>query len=185
MSHSMRYLLDKVVARRSLEGLLKLAEGRDLAEEELWAVDLLQRARGQGIRLFVTVETVNILNQLEALPRYSAVIAAFLGRVEEAQPTRYFKRWAHRLQGFGLTREDAHILALASFSTGQRKKVLGMHFVATYDQPLINQWSLQRDKIEERLEAMQRDLRPPYDRVTLPQVLRPEEILPSGEEENQ
>jgi len=60
----------------------------------------------------------------------------------------------------------------------------GMHFVATYDQSLINQWTLQQDEIEERLDAMRRDLRPPYDRVTLPQVLRPEEILPSGEEEN-
>ena len=183
MSHSMRCLLDKVVARRSLEGLLKLAEGRDLAEEELWAVDLLQRARGQGIRLFVTGETVNILNQLEALPRYSAVIAAFLGRVEEAQPTRYFKRWARRLRDY-FTREDAAILALATFGTSKDTDVLGMYFVATFDQPMINQWSLQQNKIEERLEAMRRDLRAPYDRVTLPQVLRPEETLPSGEEEN-
>ena len=183
MSHSMRCLLDKVVARRSLEGLLKLAEGRDLAEEELWAVDLLQRARGQGIRLFVTGETVNILNQLEALPRYSAVIAAFLGRVEEAQPTRYFKRWARRLRDY-FTREDAAVLALATFGTSKDTDVLGMYFVATFDQPMINQWSLQQNKIEERLEAMRRDLRAPYDRVTLPQVLRPEETLPSGEEEN-
>ena len=61
---------------------------------------------------------------------------------------------------------------------------LGMHFVATFDQPMINQWTLQQGKIGERLDAMRRDLRPPYDRVTLPQVLRPEEILPSGEEKN-
>jgi len=60
-----------------------------------------------------------------------------------------------------------------------------MYFVATFDQPLINRWSLQQNEIEGRLDAMRRDLRPPYDRVTLPQVLRPEAILPSGEEENQ
>lgn len=182
MSRSIRCLLDKVVARRSLEGLLKLAEGRDLTEEELWAIDLLQRARGQDLKLFVTGGTVNILRRLETLPRYSAVVAAFLGRTEVAHPTRYFKRWARRLRGFGFTREDAHILALASFGTSRRKDVLGMHFVTTYDQPLINQWSLQHNKIGERLEAMRRDLRAPYDRVTLPQVLRPEEILPSGED---
>jgi len=178
----MRCLLDKVVARRGLEGLLTLAEGRDLTEEELWTIDLLQRARGQDIQLFVTGGTVNILNQLEALPRYSAVVAAFLRRTEVAQPTRYFKRWARRLREFGFTREDAHILALASFGTSRRKDVLGMHFVATFDQPLINQWTLQQNKIGERLEAMRRDLRPPYDRVTLPQVLRPEEILPSDKD---
>jgi len=178
----MRCLLDKVVVRRSLEGLLKLAEGRDLTEEELWAIDLLQRAKGQDIQLFVTGGTVNILRQLEALPRYSGVVAAFLGRTEETQPTRYFKRWARRLREFGFTREDAHVLALASFGTSRRKNVLGMHFVATHDQPLINQWSLQQNKIGERLEAMRRDLQPSYDRVTLPQVLHPEEILTSGED---
>ena len=36
MSRSIQCLLDKVFARRSLEGLLKLVEGRDLTEEELW-----------------------------------------------------------------------------------------------------------------------------------------------------
>ncbi len=182
MSRSIRCLLDKFVARRRLEGLLKLAEGRDLTEEELWAIDLLQRAREQNIQLFVTGGTLNILRRLKVLPRYSTVIAAFLERTEGAQPTRYCKRWARRLRGFGFTREDAHILALASFGTSQRKNVLGMHFVATYDQPLINQWSLQHNKIEERLEVMRRDLRAPYDQVTLPHVLRPEEILPSGED---
>jgi len=162
MSRSIQCLLDKVVARRSLEGLLKLAEGRDLTEEELWALALLHRAKEQDIRLFVTGGTVNILRRLEALPRYSAVVAAFLRRTEEAQPTRYFKRWARRLRGFGFTREDAHILALASFGTDSSRNVLGVHFVATYDQPLINQWSLQQIKIGERLEAMRRDLQPSY-----------------------
>jgi hypothetical protein len=46
MSALMRCLLDKVVARRSLEGLLRLAEGRDLTGEELWAVDLLWYGAG-------------------------------------------------------------------------------------------------------------------------------------------
>ncbi len=181
MSRSIQCLLDKVVARRSLEGLLKLVEGRDLTEEESWAIDLLQRAREQDIQLFVTGGTVNILRQLEALPRYSPMVAAFLGRTDKAQPTRYFKRWSRRLRGFGFTREDAHVLALASFGTSRRRDILGMHFVATYDQPLINQWSLQRNTIGERLEAMRRDLQPPYDRVILPQVLCPREVTPPEE----
>jgi len=180
MSALMRCLLDKVVARRSLEGLLRLAEGRDLTEEELWAVDLLWRAGGEKIRLFVTVGTVNVLKRLETLSRYEAVVAAFARRVEEVQPTRYFQRWARRLREFGFTREDAYILALASFGTDQSRGILGMHFVATYDQPLITQWSLQQDRIRKRLEVMRRDLQPPYDQVALPQVLRPEEIVSWG-----
>jgi hypothetical protein len=67
MSVPTRCLLDKVVARRALEGLLKLAEGRDLREEELWAVNLLQRAKDQNIRLCVTDGTVKILNRLGSL----------------------------------------------------------------------------------------------------------------------
>ena len=181
MSRSIRCLLDKVVARRSLEGLLKLAEGRELKEEELWAIDLLHGSGEQDIQLFVTGGTVNILRRLEALPRYSAVIAAFLGRTKVARPTRYLKRWARRLREFGFTREDAHVLALASFGTNQRRDVLGMHFVATYDRPLISQWSFRQNEIRERLEAMRRDLQPPYNRVALPQVLGPREVMPSEE----
>ena len=177
MSVPTRCLLDKVVARRALEGLLKLAEGRDLTEEQLWAVDLLQRAKGQNIRLFVTGGTVKVLNRLQSLPRYSAVVATFLGRTEVVQPTRYFKRWARRLRGFGFTKEDAHILALASFGTDQERAILGVHLVATYDRRLINLWWLQQDKLRERLESMRQNLQPPYRGVSLPKALRPEEIV--------
>lgn len=100
MSRSVRCLLDKAAARRTLEGLLRLAEGRE--EEQLWAVDLLQRAKEQSIQLFVTIGTINILSQLEDSPRYSAVVGAFWERVVEAQPTRYFKRWTRRLREFAL-----------------------------------------------------------------------------------
>ena len=177
MSAPTRCLLDKVVARRALEGLLKLAEGRDLTEEELWSVDLLQRAKGQDICLFVAGGTVKLLNRLRSLARYSAVVAAFLGRTEVVQPTRYFKRWARRLRGFGFTKEDAHILALASFGTDEKRAILGMHLVATYDRRLINLWWLQQDKLRERLDSMRQNLQPPYQRVPLPKVLRPEEIV--------
>jgi len=44
MSDRTRCLLDKVTARRILEGLLKLAEGRDLSDDELFALDLFYRA---------------------------------------------------------------------------------------------------------------------------------------------
>ena len=40
MSDRTRCLLDIVTARRILEGLLKLAEARDVSQEELIALDL-------------------------------------------------------------------------------------------------------------------------------------------------
>ena len=176
MSRSVRCLLDKSVARRTLEGLLKLAEGNELTEEQLWSVDLLQRAKEWDIRLFVTAGTINILSQLEDSPRYSAVITTFLDRVETVHPTRYFKRWARRLRAFGFTREDAYVLALACFSTSHGVDVLGMDLVVTYDQAMITHWSVQKGDIRERLKAMRDNLHPPYDQVSLPQILRPEKV---------
>jgi hypothetical protein len=155
-----------------------LTEGHELTEEQLWAVDLLQRAERQGIQLFVTAGTVNILSQLASV--HAAVVAVFLDRVETLQPTRYFKRWARRLRAFNFAREDAYVLALACFGTTYGMNTLGMHVVATYDQAMINNWSVQRSKIEKRFQAMRRNLRSPYNQILLPNVLRPEEILSCG-----
>ena len=44
MSALTRCLLDKVTARRTAEGLLKTAEGRPLTDDEVFALDLYQRA---------------------------------------------------------------------------------------------------------------------------------------------
>jgi len=151
-------------------------------DEVCLAVDLYERASAQGIQLFIVPPSESVLRRLASLPRYSAVVQLFLNRTEAALPARYFKRWARRLRDY-FTREDAAVLALATFGTSKDTDVLGMHFVVTFDQPLINQWSLQQNRIGKRLDAMRRDLRAPYDRVTLPQVLHPGEILPSGEEE--
>jgi hypothetical protein len=53
----MRFLLDKVTARRILEGLLKLAEARDLTAEEIVALDLYERAGSDGLRQFMVPST--------------------------------------------------------------------------------------------------------------------------------
>ncbi len=91
-----------------------------------------------------------------------------------SSPTRYFKRWSRRLRDFGFTPEDTRILALASFGTSGGRDVLGMHWVATYDQPLMNLWTSKQTEIENRLDAMRRQLLPPYNQVKLPRVHRPE-----------
>jgi len=178
MSSLTRCLLDKVVARRAVEGLLRLAEGDDLSDEELWAVDLLQTAAARRLRLFVAPASDHVLECLRELPRYAFVIQAFRNRTEVAVPTRYFKRWSRRLRVFGFTPEDARILALASFGTCGSHDVLGIHWIATYDRPLMNLWRLKHTEIELRLDAMRRQLVTPYDQVALPHVQRPEFIKP-------
>jgi hypothetical protein len=125
MSNSTRCLLDKVAARRVMESLLKLAEGRDLSEEELFAIDLFERADAQAIRLFIVPGTDNVLRCLEGLPRYSAIVRLFRNRTEAVLPARYFKRWARRLRDHGFTREDAAVLALATWQTRHRHSAEG------------------------------------------------------------
>lgn len=133
----MRCLLDKVTARCIIQGLLKLAENQNLTSEELFALDLFSRATPQTLDLFIAPPTESVLQKLAQITRYSALIHYFLNRVDTAQPTHYFKRWARRLRDYSFTPEDAVILALATFSTNQDDTILGMQFVATYDQPMI------------------------------------------------
>jgi hypothetical protein len=173
----MRCLLDKVTSRYALQGLLKLAENRDLTDEELFTLDLFARASSQNIRLFIPPSTAQVLQKITQLPRYSAIIQLFLDQVEIAFPSHYFKRWTRRLRDCHFTREDAAILALATFGTNTNGTVLSMHVVATYDQPMVNNWFMQQTRIQERFAAMQKDIPMPYSQALLPEVLHPEHII--------
>ena len=173
----MRCLLDKVTARRIMEGLLKLAEGREVTEAELFALDLYGRANAQGIRLFIVPSTDGILQRLASLPRYSVLIVLFRQQTAVLSPARYFKRWARRLRDHGFAAEDAAVLALATFGTSSEADVLGVNVVATLDGPMIDQWSVQHTTIREHLTSMQRHLPLPYCDAPLPQVLRPEHVV--------
>ena len=172
----MRCLLDKVTARHIMEGMLKLIEGRTVTPTELFAIYFYQRGRSDGITLFILPQTHNLLKRLEHLPRYALLIGHFLASTQVAQPARYFKRWARRLREYGFTKEDAEVLALATFGTTLNGDVLGMHLIVTFDQPMINQWHAHRAEIQDRLSNMQRSLEVPYSSVALPTVERPELI---------
>ena len=92
-------------------------------------------------------------------------------------PTRYFKRWARRLRDYGFTREDTGVLAIATFGTTSAADMLGMHVIATFDQPMINQWEARQTEIATRLRDMLRNLRKPYYYAPKPLVQRPEDIV--------
>lgn len=51
-----------------------------------------------------------------------------------------------------------------------------MHVIATFDQPMINQWDAHQTAIRERLSNMQRNLAVPYNNASLPSVEHLERI---------
>jgi len=86
----MRCLLDKVTARYVVQGFLKLAEGRDLSDHEVFTLDLLERSSVQQIDILIAPPTLNVLQQIMQLPQYTRLIQLFLSQVQIAFPTRYF-----------------------------------------------------------------------------------------------
>jgi DNA-binding transcriptional MocR family regulator len=116
-------LLDKVVARRIMEALLKLASAQDLTAAEIAALRLYERADAQGVCLFMAPPTQHILQRLAPFASYAPLVALFRARVEVALPTRYFKRWSRRLRDQGFAREDAAVLALGTFGTNPKAEV--------------------------------------------------------------
>jgi len=69
------------------------------------------------------------------------------------------------------------VLALATFDTDKKGRILGMHMVITFDQPMVTHWAVQRTAIQTRLTAMQQELLMPYRHASLPEVLLPAQMV--------
>lgn len=173
----MSYLLDKVVARHIVRSLLKQSKGEALRTEEKFASDMFKSATGTTRRLFIVSATANILLRLSSSPEHTVAIRHFLDNVEVAKATPYFKRWARRLRGYNFTREDANVIALATFGTDQKGLLFGMELVVTQDQPMITNWQARHKEIQKHLDAMISQLPSPYNEARLPNIWRPEEII--------
>ena len=53
---------------------------------------------------------------------------------------------------------------------------MGMDYVITFDNRMINNWQNHNPAIHDQLETMKRDLAEPYSNVSLPRVLRPDAL---------
>jgi hypothetical protein len=167
------YLLDKNVTRRAIRGLVKLEISREPEQEEWEILILLWRAHAEAVRPFITVETFNLLQRFTD----HAATAIFLRQVDVMHPSRYFKRWARRLHGYGFTYEDAKVLSLGTFGTNEAGDYLGSDVVITTDQALINNYQIRLSELEARLAAMVTNLTSPFIQAALPLVLQPAEAL--------
>ena len=67
--------LDKVTARHTAQGLLKLAENESPTTEELAALDLFSRAAPQNLELFIVPPTANVLQRLATRDEFSEIVS--------------------------------------------------------------------------------------------------------------
>lgn len=159
-------LLDKSVARRIVEALYHLD---DLSYEEEVVLEQWRQLQAEQVRLFIPAGAANILQRFVHLLE----IRTFLATVEPLRSGRYLKRWAQRLRQHNFTREDALVLALATYGTDTQGDILGVKTLVTLDQPLIRNFENQQPRLQARLKAMTRQLPAPYHHATLPEVLLP------------
>jgi hypothetical protein len=167
----MRYLLDKNIVRHSIIGLRDRRQ-RPLTELELGALAFWRAAEEGNDELFISSASFQILQRLAQQP----AAQAFLDVVYILHPAKYYLRWSRRIrETTGLAREDAAMVALASFGTDERDVVLGVEWLITYDRPLINGYQNYFSRLERRLRAMKSQLQAPYSLVTLPRLSTPDE----------
>ncbi len=173
------WLLDKNVIRRAVEGIGKsLVEGV-LSSEGSLAIRLLVRGIRTGARSMITPEAANILNR----HNYLLPVRLFMAEVKVMCRSRYFKRWARRLQEHNFTREDARVLSYGTFGLDPSGLVIGANLIITFDQPFIRNFESQQAVLRQRLRAMTAQLHSPYREAALPDLSCPERALQRAAEE--
>jgi len=167
------YLLDKSVARRTLEGLARVRRSQPLYPEQVGCLTLLYAGARDRFTAYITPQSLHIMERLSARDE----VCDFLAEVEVIQVTRYTRRWARRLREHGFTREDAVILSLSTFGTDLAGVILGVDAVITLDLPLINNFHTHKTALNRRLRAMTRQLPTPFRHASLPELWQPTRAL--------
>ena len=168
----MRYLLDKNVVRYAISGLV-YGRQRLLTSLETGALLFWRTVETQEVELFISAASFHVLRQ----SRQYDEARIFLELVQVLSPTRYHARWTRRIrETTGLSREDASMIALASFGTNPSGAILGTHWLATYDQAMITGYTNHLPVLKRRFEAMTTHLSNPFHQAVLPQLSTPDNI---------
>lgn len=165
----MRYLLDKNIVRFALVGL-RLGRTRSLSFYEEHSIRFIREIDGTDSTLLISNAAFHIVSRWTQYPEVQGLLA----RVNVLYPTRYHKRWSRRVrETAGLTREDSAMVALATFGGSQKDNLFGANFLVTFDQPLVNGYMQHKRKLSQRLNRMRAQLRSPFDKASMPDVLTP------------
>lgn len=173
----MRCLLDKNVIRHAIAGLY-FASRRPLFRLEMDALRFWRVAEEHDVALFISHVSHHVLQRFSEYEE----VQIFLNSVSVLSPTRYHVRWTRRIrETTGLTREDAAMIALASFGTDEQSSLLGTHLLITQDQAIVNAYSHHLPTLQRRFRAMTAQLRPPYCYALLPRLATPSEMVTEWE----
>lgn len=143
--------------------------GQGLTDEQELVVSVLATAHSQGVEIYITLETYNILTRVL---RNSQVARAIIASGEVLYRSEPFKEWLRAVRhATTLTGEDAKVLAYATFGTNISGTILGCDRLVTLDRGLANEFELKKDKLETRLSRILNPLPLQYQKVRLPQVV--------------
>ena len=163
-------LLDKGIVRRVYELRFRHACGQMPTPLQLDATNAFLRLQTRSDRLFITTESENVL--LLRPPLYAAAI---LAQTKTLRKARYLRRWARRLRDYTFTREDAVVIAYASF--GIDAQAVGTDAIVTADVKLVNNFNANYVRIKDRFDRMVTNLPAPYRGLSLPEIVAPTTVL--------
>jgi len=166
------FLLDKGIVRGVFEGTVRLVVGRNPTTEQLQAISVYQVLLTTGRKVCVTPEAAN-----SARRRDERIATTLLNPLVILTPGRYLRRWARRMRKHGITREDAVIVAYASFGLDPTWREVGAEVFVTRDKRLITRYREVEETLNSRFRRMVSHLQPPYRLATLPIILSPSETL--------
>jgi len=166
-------LLDKSVVRETLRALQRLESGQPLPERQFFSFAAIDLLFAREIPASITEQLRHILLQ----PHIASAAQALLPHLSVLTPGRYCRRWARRLREEGFSPEDALILSHASFGADPALGIFGAEVLLTTDYALKERFERQFPHISGRFKRMTHQLSLPYREATLPDVLRPDELL--------
>jgi hypothetical protein len=168
----MRCLLDKNIVRHAITGLYQ-GRWRLLSPLEASALNFWRSAQINSVELFISPSSFHVLQPMQ----HYAEVRILLDSIKVLRPTRYHPRWARRVrETSGLSREDAAMIALATFGTNQVGPIFSVEHLISSDRPMINGYRVHFTLLERRLQKMCAQLRAPFDQAHLPELLLPDEM---------
>jgi hypothetical protein len=145
-----------------------------LTEEQKAVARLLRKYYGVA-EFYMSYKSFHTLayrfGHLEIVRRAFAIIGTLY-------PTRYARRWAHRLRKkFGFGREDALMISMSSFSADKpyKGRLLGADKLITLDKRMYERFQNHYDEINFIFRNMITALEAPFNSVKLPEIEIPPE----------